>query len=173
MKTKNKGFTLLETMIATSHWIMLLGTFTATLIFGLKNLTNNFDAIDEMTKAILIKQKLKTLLKEKKIKKITTYQNTPNTIQIQTDKEKYTLYLYSSDDSKLDKNYTSTNYILKIEKTNLRSPITYGSGQTLLKNILPPPKTKLTPQKNAIYLELYTTENESPYIIKTIHQKTP
>jgi len=165
-KTGNKnGFTLLELTISISLWIILLGVFSASFIFGLKHLSSDTKKISEYTRVSLLFENLQNLIQDKG-GVIKAYKGNKNAFIISIPGEgNFILYFYSKKDSSFDNKFLSAPYSIVLSKMNKNQEFQYGIGRRLIKEIAPPPQSYLASiQKKYLKIRITPFPSESgPY----------
>ncbi|MCK5706876.1 MAG: hypothetical protein KAI43_04425 [Candidatus Aureabacteria bacterium] len=130
----------MEMTLSMGLWVMLLGTFMASLFFGIRNMTTNYYETGEYTNISLFFENMVAIIKENEAS-VKKYNAIDNTLMI-TDKSgnTYVLYFQSNDDKELDNNYTAKDYTIRLQKLDKKNKgFTYGHGRWLLKEVAPPP----------------------------------
>ena len=147
-----KGFTLLELTISMGLWIILLGAFMASFLFGIRNMPSNFDEINEYTRVSLFFDALENILKENNAS-ASLFDGIENTLLIQyPDGRRSIVYFYNSNDKALDETFESDTYQILLQDLGKKQDFIYGRGRKLMEKVNPPPLSHFTINKQGYVL---------------------
>jgi hypothetical protein len=159
MKNKRYGFTLVELTVSMGLWILLLSSFSAALIFGIKRFSENYTELSESTRISLFFDRMEFLLKGKS-EQLTKYRDIKNTLLLKEDDGTHSvIYFYSPGDKILDNSFDAKTYDILYDTAGRDGSFSYGRGKKIFENAAAPPASELTLLNGYVVLKISSAGN--------------
>ena len=167
---RNRGFTLIETIIVLLVLAMLLGVAGSAFIVSLHAWDSGLIRAGIREDVSYAMEKTVRDLKEMFNGSLSQYSSIANTIQFnEKGGDTYVLYLYNSADSSFDSSYTESLYNLRKANITQGDNPASGEGTLILKDIVSPdaavPETALTVGGTQVTLDFVLQRSEE--IVRT------
>lgn len=159
MHTSKKGFTLLETLLVTGMVVMIIGA----VAYMFQVVLSGFSA--QNTRAGLVSRETKAVEEIARDLRKALAVSLPRTGEVRFSGDNttfYIYYLYNASDT-YPSQFTRTSY--QVRKAALSSGIngtfTYGSGDLIARDVLPPPSSNFTYANSVLTIDLQLQREES------------
>lgn len=151
LRSRTKGFTLVELLMVTVMFAVLVFSVGYVFVVGLKLYNQGYARSDIRTDISQAMELItKNLRQAKSIDDFTTESSITFTADLGSGSDSYRIYLYNSSDPEPNPPYTQSTYELRWAK----GTVTYGSGAILATDIIQPTNTPFSQSSNLITVDL-------------------